>query len=131
MPVRASLSRTRRAVAVPSALSQSALVRAKRIIKRRWFIRSLCARATPFACGWRPSIENPLHWVKDGVLHEDRSLLRHSNVAINTSCRNLVINLLGLSGFASITQGLRAVAHEIEQLLLLAQSISPAHQRRI
>lgn len=92
--------------------------------QRRWFISSLCASAATFAQSirehWR--IENPLHWVKDVVLHEDRSVLRHPNAAINTSiCRNFVINLLRLNGFASITQGLRAVAHDIPQLLLLTQ----------
>lgn len=92
--------------------------------QRRWFISSLCACAATFARlvrdHWR--IENPLHWVKDVVLNEDRSPLRHPNAAINTSiCRNFVINLLRLNGFASITEGLRAIAHDIPHLLLLAQ----------
>lgn len=92
--------------------------------QRRWFISSLHASAATFAQlirdHWR--IENPLHWVKDVVLNEDGSPLRHPNAAINTSiCRNFVINLLRLNGFASITQGLRTLAHDIPQLLLLTQ----------
>lgn len=92
--------------------------------QRRWFISSLCASAATFAQlirdHWR--IENPLHWVKDVILNEDRSLLHHPNAAVNTSiCRNFVIHLLRSNGFASITQGLRAVAHDIPRLLLLAQ----------
>ncbi|MBD1867246.1 ISAs1 family transposase [Cyanobacteria bacterium FACHB-471] len=92
--------------------------------QRRWFISSLCASAATFAQlirdHWR--IENPLHWVKDVVLNEDCSGLRHPNAAINTSiCRNFVINLLRSHGFASITQGLRSLAHDIPRLLLLTQ----------
>lgn len=92
--------------------------------QRRWFISSLCASAASFAHWirehWR--IENPLHWVKDVVLNEDDSPLHHPNAAVNASiCRNFVINLLRLQGFTSVTQGLRALAHDIPQLLLLVQ----------
>lgn len=93
-------------------------------LERRWFISSLCASAATFAHLIREHwhIENRLHWVKDVVLNEDRSALRHPNAALNTSiCRNFVINLLRLNGFASITQALRAVAHDIPHLLLLLQ----------
>jgi predicted transposase YbfD/YdcC len=92
--------------------------------QRRWFISSLRISAATFAYLIRQhwQIENGLHWVKDVVLHEDRSPLHHPNAAINLSiCRNFVINLLRLNGFDSITQALRAIAHDMPQLLQLAQ----------
>lgn len=92
--------------------------------QRRWFISSLSASAATFAHLIREhwQIENGLHWVKDVVLNEDRSPHSHPNAAINLSlCRNFVLNLLRLNGFASVTQGLRAIAHDIPRLLLLVQ----------
>lgn len=92
--------------------------------QRRWFISSLLMSAAGFAelirNHWQ--IENPLHWVKDVVLAEDDSPLRHPNAAINTSlCRNVVINLLRCNGFPSITQGLITLAHDLPRLLHLTQ----------
>jgi predicted transposase YbfD/YdcC len=92
--------------------------------QRRWFISSLLTSVTQFAHLIRNHwhIENPLHWVKDVVLVEDDSPLRHRNAAINTSlCRNIVINLLRCNGFASITRGLITLAHDLPRLLLLTQ----------
>lgn len=92
--------------------------------QRRWFSSSLRASAMRFAHLIRQhwQIENGLHWVKDVVLNEDGSPLRHPKAAINLSiCRNFVINLLRLNGFNSITQALRAIAHDIPYLLLLTQ----------
>lgn len=105
-------------------LEQSGTRAGKPYFERRWFISSLCTSASRFADLIRQhwQIENGLHWVKDVVLHEDRSPLSHPNVAINTSiCRNFVINLLRLSGFDSITQALRTIAHDIPRLLHLSQ----------
>ena len=92
--------------------------------QRRWFISSLLTSAAGFAQvirnHWR--IENPLHWVKDVVLHEDASPLQHPNAAVNTSlCRNVVINLLRCNGFPAITQGLITLAHDLPRLLSLSQ----------
>lgn len=105
-------------------LEQTGTRAGKPYYQRRWFISSLLTSAARFAelirNHWQ--IENPLHWVKDVVLAEDASPLRHLNAAINTSlCRNVVINLLRCNGFPSITQGLTMLAHDLHRLLQLTQ----------
>jgi hypothetical protein len=67
-------------------------------------------------------IENRLHWGKDVVLQEDRAPLCSGHAPENMAIlRTIAINLLRLNGFASITQGIRAVAHDIDRLFSFCQ----------
>lgn len=65
-------------------------------------------------------IENALHWVKDVVLGEDDSRIRPITPAINHSIlRNVVISLLRLQGYASITRAQRLMGHDLDKLFAL------------
>jgi hypothetical protein len=67
-------------------------------------------------------IENRLHWGKDVVLREDSAPLCSGHAPENMAIlRTIAINLLRLNGFASMTQGIRAVAHDIDQLFSFCQ----------
>lgn len=69
---------------------------------------------------WR--VENNLHWVKDVVLGEDQAPLCAGHALTNFAIiRTLVVNLFRLNGFASITKGIRAVAHDIHRLFSFLQ----------
>jgi predicted transposase YbfD/YdcC len=62
-------------------------------------------------------VENNLHWVKDMVLGEDKAPLCAGHALTNFAIiGTLVVNLFRLNGFASITKGIRTVAHDIHQL---------------
>ena len=55
---------------------------------------------------WR--IENQLHWVKDVVMEEDKSLIKNKKAAINISViKTIGINFFRLLKFESITEGRR------------------------
>lgn len=67
-------------------------------------------------------IENRLHWSKDVVLREDSSPLCSGYAPENMAIlRTIAVNLLRLNGFASITQGIRAVAHDVDRLFSFCQ----------
>jgi predicted transposase YbfD/YdcC len=67
-------------------------------------------------------IENRLHWVKDVVLLEDTALLCDGYAPANFAIlRAIAINLLRQAGFASITRGIRAVAHDVHRLFSFFQ----------
>jgi predicted transposase YbfD/YdcC len=67
-------------------------------------------------------IENRLHWSKDVVLKEDTAPLCSGNAPENMAIlRTIAVNLLRLNGFASITQGIRAVAHDLDRLFSFCQ----------
>ncbi|MBW4445282.1 MAG: ISAs1 family transposase [Plectolyngbya sp. WJT66-NPBG17] len=67
-------------------------------------------------------IENRLHWSKDVVLREDSSPLCSGHAPENMAIlRTIAINLLRLNGFASIAQGIRAVAHDVDRLFSFCQ----------
>ncbi|NJO39758.1 MAG: ISAs1 family transposase [Cyanobacteria bacterium RU_5_0] len=67
-------------------------------------------------------VENNLHWVKDVVLGEDKAPLCAGHALTNFAIvRTIAVNLFRLNGFASITKGLRAVAHDIHQLFSFLQ----------
>lgn len=62
-------------------------------------------------------IENRLHWTKDVVLKEDATPVCDGHAIINFAIlRTIAINLFRANGFASITQGIRMLAHDIRQL---------------
>ncbi|MDZ4876772.1 MAG: ISAs1 family transposase ISPlr1 [Chroococcidiopsis cubana SAG 39.79] len=67
-------------------------------------------------------IENRLHWVKDVVLHEDTAPLCDGNAPANFAIvRTIALNLFRQHGFASITQGLRQLAHDLPRLFSFFQ----------
>lgn len=67
-------------------------------------------------------VENRLHWVKDVVFKEDTAPMCSGHAPENMAIlRTIAINLLRLNGFASITKGIRAVAHDIYRLFSFFQ----------
>ncbi len=62
-------------------------------------------------------IENQLHWVKDVVMEEDRSLIKNKNAASNISVlKTIGINLFRLLNFTSITKGRRWLSARLSNL---------------
>lgn len=87
-----------------------------------YFISSLSCDAAKFAHGIRGhrDIENRLHWVKDVVLLEDAAPFKVYNPATNWSIiGTIVLNLFRGWGYASLTTGLRFLAHDVPQLFSL------------
>ncbi|MBN8560164.1 MAG: ISAs1 family transposase [Leptolyngbya sp. UWPOB_LEPTO1] len=67
-------------------------------------------------------IENRLHWGKDVVLKEDTAPMCSGHAPENMAIlRTIAVNLLRLNGFASLTKGIRAVAHNIDCLFSFCQ----------
>lgn len=99
--------------------------RANRAVSETMFyISSLTLDAAEFAQRIRQHwhIENRLHWVKDVVLKEDGSPLCDGNAPVNFAIvRTIALNLLRHHGFASVTQGLRRMAHDIPGLFSFLQ----------
>ncbi len=89
-----------------------------------FYISSLAADAATFSRLVRDHwhIENRLHWVKDVVLNEDRAPLCAGHAPENMAIlRTIALNLFRLHGFASITKGIRAVAHDVRRLFSFLQ----------
>jgi predicted transposase YbfD/YdcC len=89
-----------------------------------FYISSLCLDAAGFAQRIRAHwhIENRLHWPKDVVLKEDNALLCDGYAPVNFSIvRTISMNLLRRNGFASITKGLRQLAHDVNRLFFFFQ----------
>lgn len=89
-----------------------------------FYISSLAFDALGFAqlirAHWQ--IENRLHWIKDVVLHEDRSPLCDGSAPVNFAIvRTIALNLFRYNGFDSITQGLRHLAHDVRRLFSFFQ----------
>lgn len=131
---------TRRAVSVLAAtpdldaawLGVQSLVRVERTGLRggaamhetMFYISSLAADAAHLGARIRNhwQIENRLHWVKDVVLKEDTAPMCSGYALENMAVlRTIAINLLRLNGFTSVTQGIRAVAHDIHRLFSFLQ----------
>jgi len=72
-----------------------------RLIRQRWSIES-----------W--------HWIRDTQLHEDRHRYRGNGAGVLATLRTAALNLLRLTGFDSIREGLYAVMHDIKALLAMA-----------
>jgi len=67
-------------------------------------------------------IENRLHWPKDVVLQEDTAPLGSGIALTNFAIlRSIAINLIRQAGFASITKGIRHLAHDIHRLFSFFQ----------
>jgi hypothetical protein len=63
----------------------------------------------------------------DVVLKEDNSPLCDGYAPVNFSIvRTISMNLFRQNGFASITKGLRQLAHDVHRLFFFFKSISPA-----
>ena len=89
-----------------------------------FYITSLNADAVEFARRIRNHwhIENRLHWVKDMVLLEDKAPLCDGHALTNFAIvRTIAVNLFRLNGFASVTKGIRALAHDIHRLFSFSQ----------
>lgn len=97
---------------------------AKAVQETMFYISSVTADAAYFSRVIRDhwQIENRLHWVKDVVLQEDSALLCAGHAPENMAIlRTFALNLFRLHGFASITQGLRALAHDVHRLFSFFQ----------
>jgi predicted transposase YbfD/YdcC len=78
------------------------------------------AFATRIRAHWQ--IENALHWVKDVVLGEDDAPLCAGHALTNFAIvRTIAVNLFRVNGFASITKGIRALAHDLHRLFSFLQ----------
>jgi predicted transposase YbfD/YdcC len=89
-----------------------------------FYISSLSADARQLSESIRAhwQIENRLHWVKDVVLKEDTAPMCSGHAPENMAIlRTIAVNLLRLNGFASMTQGIRAVAHDLHRLFSFCQ----------
>ena len=73
-----------------------------RLVRERWSIES-----------W--------HWIRDTQLHEDDHRYRGNGAGVMAALRTAAMNLLRLSGFNSIREGLQAVMHDISALLAMAR----------
>jgi len=73
-----------------------------RLVRERWSIES-----------W--------HWIRDTQLHEDDHRYRGNGAGVMAALRTAAMNLLRLTGFDSIREGLQAVMHDITALLAMAR----------
>ena len=73
-----------------------------RLTRNRWSIE-----------GW--------HWLRDTQLNEDAHRYRGNGAGVMGSLRTAALNLLRLSGFASIRSGMQSVMHDIEALMAMAR----------
>jgi predicted transposase YbfD/YdcC len=65
-------------------------------------------------------IENQLHWVKDVILGEDKSLISQCQPATNLSIlQTIVLNFFRILGFLSITEGQRWLSTKASRLQVL------------
>jgi predicted transposase YbfD/YdcC len=66
--------------------------------------------------------ENRLHWSKDVVLLEDTAPLCDGHALTNFAlARTIAVNLFRQNGFASITKGIRHLAHDVHRLFSFFQ----------
>jgi predicted transposase YbfD/YdcC len=84
-----------------------------------FYMSSLSVDAAGFAQRIRAHwhIENRLHWPKDVVLKEDTAPLCDGYAPVNFSIvRTISMNLFRQNDFASITKGIRQLAHDVHRL---------------
>lgn len=89
-----------------------------------FYISSLCADAAEFAERIRSHwhIENRLHWCKDVAWHKDTTPLCAGHGLINAAIlRTFALNLLRQHGFASLTNAIRQLAHDVHRLFSFCQ----------
>lgn len=91
----------------------------KYYIENRYYISSRTSEnARTYNAGIRGhwGIENRLHWVKDVILNEDKSMVLDLDRSGNMSVfRNIVINLYRISGYKSIKYALEDFTNRIEK----------------
>lgn len=91
----------------------------KEYIENRYYISSKSTEnARIYNTGIRDhwGIENRLHWVKDVILNEDKSMVIDLDRSGNMSViRNVVINLYRISGQMSIKYAIEAFTNKIEK----------------
>jgi predicted transposase YbfD/YdcC len=108
-----------------------AVVRVKRIRQNKkntseeiiYYVSDVEYTAKRFYKGIREhwSIENKLHWVKDVVMLEDKSAITNIQLApILSLLKSHVIELAYLN-YSGVTNFLRTIAHNIEQMCLLLE----------
>jgi len=73
-----------------------------RLVRQRWSVES-----------W--------HWIRDTQLHEDDHRYRGNGAGVLAALRTAAMNLLRLTGFGSIREGLQAVMHDITALVAMAR----------
>lgn len=89
-----------------------------------FYISSRSDEAAEFARRIRGhwQIENRWHWVKDVILHEDKTPLWDGPALTNIAIlRTMVVNLFRQQGFDSITKAIRYVAHDVDRLFSFFQ----------
>ena len=104
------------------AAKAPATANSKPVDETRYYVSSLRTGAEPLLQHVRDrwSIENSWHWPRDTQLREDAHRYRENNgVRIMATLRSLAMNALRLDGYWSITEGLAALAHDIQGLLAL------------
>jgi len=89
-----------------------------------WYITSTSLDAKALQEGIRNhwSIENSLHYVKDGTFKEDASLIRTGHAPTNLSLiRNIGIWALKKAGYESYPQAIRKMGGKVRELLGLLE----------
>lgn len=92
----------------------------KPYFEQRYYISSWRERAAGLQERIRAhwGVENPLHWVKDVVLGEDKSsICTKGAAAVMGIVRNLVITLFRRAGHDSITAAIDLLGNDLNQLL--------------
>lgn len=87
-----------------------------------YYLSSLEPTSARIALGIRQHwhIENRLHWVKDVIMDEDKSLQKAGFAPINLSIlKTWVLYLLRLNGYDSITEAISFLSHKIKQIYSL------------
>ncbi len=89
---------------------------------RYYISNKICENASVYNKGIRDhwGIENGLHWVKDVILIEDKSLLLDMERSENMSLiRNVVINLYRMNGFRSIKYAIEEFTNRLDKCIML------------
>lgn len=90
----------------------------------RYYISSKYMDAKEYNYGIRAhwSIENSLHYVKDVILGEDRSLIRTGNAPANFSIiRNIVLNIFRAKKFHDIAKAIRLIGGNIPLIISMLE----------
>lgn len=91
----------------------------KAYMENRYYISSKTSEnARTYNAGIRGhwGIENRLHWVKDVILNEDKSMVLDLDRSGNMSVmRNIIINLYRISGYKSIKYAIEEFTNRIEK----------------
>ena len=83
-----------------------------------YYISNLETSASEFNIGIRNHwLVESMHWIKDVVFNEDKSCVIEEQRASNFSImRSFALNMLRISGFDSITQGIRMLMCDIKKM---------------